>query len=243
MRNPHDELRNYFTKLVHRYLNINSLRQQLNSISEWTKNAKSPDDIEAFNLGHYFLQLATYSISRIVLVELSMLLSEKENRSLLDWLCKAKEHAGSMKPTCYNATLSRLEPVKPEKYRAVIDDHIAQLRAKEELIDRIKAHRDKSIAHMDRKYFDDTESIERDYPLTEPEIDDLMDRVSCILRKHHNCLLQADVSLEVQSIHNVGKLLEYARAWMRVRRDPDFVNKGLRPVDYERDDYPQNRIS
>lgn len=243
MINPHDELRSYFNKLIDRYLNINSLRQQPNSVSEWTTNTKSPDNIEAFNLGHYFLQLANYSISRIVLVELSMFLSEKEDRSLLDWLCKTKEHAGSMKPTRYDANLSRQEPIKPEKYRAVIDDHIAQLRTKKDVINRIKAHRDKMIVHMDRKCFDNTESIERDYPLTEPEIDDLMDRVSCILREHYSCILRADVSLEVRSIHNVGKLLEYARAWMRVRRDPDFVNKGFRPVDYERDDYPQNRIS
>lgn len=241
MKNPHDELRSYFDKLIYRYLNINSLRQQLNSITEWTTNTKSPDNIEAFNLGHYFFQLTIYSVSRIVLVELSMFLSEKEDRSLLDWLYKAKEHAGSMKPTRYDATLSRQEPIKPEKYRAVIDDHIAQLRAKEDVIDRIKSHRDKSIAHMDRKYFDDTESIERDYPLTEPEIDDLMDRVSCILRKHHNCLLQADVSLEVRSIHNVEKLLDYARAWMRARRDPKFRETGSWPVDYERDEYRQNR--
>lgn len=243
MQNPHDELRSYFDKLIYRYLNINSLRQQLNSISEWTTNTKSLDNIEAFNLGHYFFQLANYSISRIALVELSMFLSEKEDRSLLDWLYKAKEHAGSMKPTRYNATDSRLEPIETGDYRTMIDHQITELHSQGSVIDRIKAHRDKAIAHMDRKYFDDTESIERDYPLTEPEIDDLMDRVSCILRKHHNCLLQADVSLEVQSIHNVGKLLEYARAWMRVRRDPNFVNKGFRPVDYERDDYPQNRIS
>ena len=50
MKNPPDELRSYLEKLVNRYLNINSLRQQLNSISEWTTNAKSPDNIEAFNL-------------------------------------------------------------------------------------------------------------------------------------------------------------------------------------------------
>ena len=39
MKNPHDELRSYLEKLVYRFLNIASLRQQLNSISEWTTNA------------------------------------------------------------------------------------------------------------------------------------------------------------------------------------------------------------
>ena len=241
MKNPHDALRSYFEKLIYRYLNINSLREQLNSISEWTADAKSPDNIETFNLGHHFFQHATYSVSRIVLVELSMFLSKNEDRSLVDWLCNAKEHAASMKPTHYNAILSRQEPVKPEKYRAVIDDHLALLRAKEDVIDRIKAHRDKKIAHMDRKYFDDTESIERDYPLSEPEIDDLMECVSCILREHHNCLIEADVTLEVQSVHNVETLLRSARAWLRLRRDPNFFKRGFRPVDYERDEYKPKR--
>ncbi len=240
MRNPHDELRNYFTKLVYRYLNINSLRKQLNSIAAWNTNAKLSDNIEAFNLGHYFFQLATYSVSRI---ELSMFLSENEDRSLLDWLYKAKEHAGSMKPTCYNATLSRQEPVKPEKYRAVIDDHIVQLLAKKDVIDRIRAHRDKTIAHMDGKYFDNSESIERDHPLTEPEIDDLMDRLSCILREHYSCLFGASVDLAVHSGQTVETLLKYARAWMRVRNDPNFVKRGFMPVDYERDKYNPKRIA
>ena len=106
---------------------------------------------ELIRLGHYFFQLATYSISRIVLVEMSMFLSEAEDRSLLDWLRKAKEHAASMKPTRYNATHSDYEPIQPQEYRATIDDQIAQLEAQKDVIDRIKAHRDKTIAHMDKK--------------------------------------------------------------------------------------------
>ena len=41
---------------------------------------------------------------------------------------------------------------------------------------------------------------------------------------------------------NVEKLLEYARAWMRARRDFDLINKGFKPVVYERDDYSPKRI-
>ena len=237
MKDPHDALRCYFEKLIYRYLNINSLRQQIHSISEWTTNAESPDNIEAFNLGHYFFQLATYSVSRIVLVELSMFLSEKEERSLLDWLYKAKEHAGSMKPTRYNADLRRQEPMKIEEYRSLIDDQIAQLHANKKVIDKIKAHRDKAIVHLDKKYFDSAESIDRIYPLGDKDIDVLMDTVSGVLRKHYRCLLGASVNLEVKGVWNVETVLTYARAWMRARRDSALIEKGFRPVDFERDDY------
>ena len=237
MRNPHSELRCYFEKLIYRYLNINSLRQQIHSISEWTTNAESPDNIEAFNLGHYFFQLATYSVSRIVLVELSMFLSEKEERSLLDWLYKAKEHAGSMKPTRYNADLRRQEPMKIEEYRSLIDCQIAQLHANKKVIDKIKAHRDKAIVHLDKKYFDNAESIDRIYPLGDEDIDVLMDTASGILQEQYSCLLVASVNLEVKGVWNVDTVLKYARAWMRARRDSALIEKGFRPVDYERDDY------
>ncbi len=241
MKNPHDELRNYFKKLIYRYLNIKSLDQQLNSIATWNSNPLSLDNIDAFNLGHYFFQHATYSIWRIFLVELSMFLSQTEQRSLRDWLNKAREHAESMKPTGDYTTHSVIQPIKPESYRAIIDDHIAQLHAKENAIDRIKAHRDKAIVHLDRKYFDNTNSIGSDYPLHDAEIDDLMKIVDGILRKHYRCLLGASVNLEVQSVQNLDTVLTYARAWMRVRCDFSLIEKGFRPVDYERDDYkPKN---
>ncbi len=233
MDNPHDELRTYLDKLVHRYLNIKSLDQQLESISDW----KAPDKIEALNLGDYFFQLATYSLSRIVLVELSMFLSEKEERSLLDWLKKAREHAASMKPTRYNATSSEREPIKPEKYCAIIDDQIAQLQARKNVIDRIKARRDKAIVHLDKEHFDNTQSIDGVYPLSDDEIDNLMEFVSGILRKHYSCLYEESMSMEVVSIYDLNTVLGYARAWMRARSDRNLRKKGFRPVAYESDDY------
>ena len=56
MNNPKAELRKYLDGLIHRYLNIKSLHQQLKSIFEW----ETPARIEALNLGAYFFQLVTY---------------------------------------------------------------------------------------------------------------------------------------------------------------------------------------
>jgi hypothetical protein len=161
-----------------------------------------------------------------------MFLSEKEARSLLDWLTKAKEHAASVKPTRYNASYSGGErkPIKPEEYRAIIDDQIAQLHARKDVIDRIKARRDKAIAHLDKAYFDDPKALDRDYPLGNDDIDDLMEVVSSTLRKHHSCLFEADMRMEVVSVHTVDTVLQYARAFMRARRDFNLIEKGFRPV-------------
>ena len=239
MNNPQAELRKYLDKLIHRYLNIKSLHQELKSIFEW----ESPARIEALSLGVHFFQLVTYSLSRIVLVELSMFLSEKEARSLLDWLKKAKEHAASVKFTRYNATYSEgeRERIKPEEYRAIIDDQIAQLHDRKNVIDRIKARRDKAIAHLDKAYFDDPKALDRDYPLRDDDIDDLMEVAGSILRKHHSCLFEADMRMEVVSVHNVDTILRYARAFMRARRDFNLIEKGFRPVEYMRDDYRGNQ--
>ena len=233
MQNPHDGLRTYLNKLIYRYRNIKSLDQQLKSIYEWN----TPARIKALNLGAHFFRVADYSLSRIVFVELSMFLSEKEDRSLWDWLNKAKEHAASMNPTRFNKIEREYEPVKPEKYRRIIDCQIAQLQARQDIIDRIKAHRDKAIVHLDKEYFNDSQALDINYPLSAGDIDDLMEVVSCILRKHYSCLFKANMSMEVGSIQNVDTLLQYARAWMRARRDFSLRKKGFKPAEYMRDDY------
>lgn len=233
MKNPNDELREYLYKLIHRYRNIKSLDQQLKSIYEWN----TPVRIEALNLGAHFFWVADYSLSRIIFVELSMFLSEKEARSLRKWLNKAKEHAASMNPTRFNKIEREYEPIKPEKYRHIIDCQIAQLQDRQDVIDRIKAHRDKKIEHLDKDYFNDPQALDENYPLNADDIGDLMEVGSCILREHYSCLFQASMSMEVGSVQSVDTLLQYARAWMRARRDFNLIEKGFKPVEYMREDY------
>ncbi|MXX13019.1 MAG: hypothetical protein F4Z86_06160 [Gemmatimonadetes bacterium] len=235
MKNPHDELRIYLNKLIYRYRNIKSLDQQLKSIYEWN----TPARYEALNLGAHFFWIVDYSLSRIIFLELSMFLSEKEDRSLCDWLNKAKEHVVSINPTRFNKIEREYEPIKPEKYRRIIDCQIAQLQARQNIIDRIKTHRDKAIVHLDREYFYDSQILDTNYPLSADDIDDLIEVVSCILRKHYSCLFQASMSMEVGSVQNIDTVLQYARAWMRARRDSDLIEKGFKPVEYERDEYKQ----
>ena len=237
MKNPYAELREYFDKLFYRYLYITSLHQELKTIYGWNTSAR----IEALNeIGGDFFSLVVYNFQRTVLLELSMFLSRNEKRSLFDWLEKAKEHAASVKPTRYKTTDDKYELIETETYRTIIDDQIAQLQAREDIIDRIKAHRDKGIAHLDRKFFDrDSTLLDEEYPLNDDDIDELIEIVGCILQKHYYCLFKTSTTTKVGTLRNVDRLLRYACAWAQARRDFDLIKgkKAFRPAEYERDEY------
>jgi len=237
MTDSNAELREYFDKLVHHFLNTKSMRQQLKSVLAWT----SPALIDALNRGQYFFQLAAYSLSRIVLIELSTLLSHKEKRSLFHWLKRALECAAEVKPTRYNPhqTRGEREPISVKEFRALIDGQIAELDARKDTIARIKGRRDKAIVHLDKEYFDDPQALSRDYPLTDNDLDDLIELVGSILRKHHSCLFGSDIIMEVKSAHTIDAVLEYTRAFMRARQDFDLIKMGFRPALYLREDYEQ----
>lgn len=230
MTNPKTELRAYLEILFHRFLHTKSLYQELNRFYEW----KKPQRFAAYSLGAYSFELAEYSLLRIVLVEMSALLSTNEKRSLVDWLKKAREHAASLDPTCYNPGYSRGDrlPVEVDEYRALIDEHQNHLDAEHDVIDRVKVRRDKAIAHFDSDYFKNPKDLDIDFPLTYADINHLMDVVSDILRKHYSCLFNADPRMEILSIDNIDKVLNYARAFQRVRKDRALIKKGFKPVAY-----------
>ncbi len=235
MKNPKTRLREYLDRLIRRFLNTKSLHLELKRISGW----QIPGKIEVFNLGSYFFELAKYSLWRTILVEMAMILSPKEQVSLIDWLKKAREHAPSLAPTRYNPSYSgvKREPIKPKEYRALIDRHINRLDAQRDVIHRIKSQRDKAIAHLDKAYFDNPKALDKDYPLGDDDIDRLMEVVSDILGKHHSWLFEADLRMEILSTRNVDVVLKYARAFQRARKDRTLIKKGFKPIDYMQDEY------
>jgi hypothetical protein len=235
MINPKENLREYLDQLIHRFLNIKSLYQELSRIHDWYV----PTRVETINLSSYFFQLSSYSMSRIFLVELSMLLSKDEDRSLFDWLKKAHEHAPSIGPTRYNPKYSKgeREPIKAKEYRGIIDKHTTQLESQKDVVEKIKARRDKAIAHLDKTYFEDPLAVNIHYPIYTTEIDQLIEIVSDVLRQHYKYLFQADMRMEILSPMNVDVILTYARAFKRVREDSALIKKGFKPIDYMREDY------
>jgi hypothetical protein len=119
----------------------------------------------------------------------------------------------------------------------LIEEHEDRLAAHKDVIDRIKAWRDRAIAHLDHVYFDSPQALQEEYLLTYPDIDRIMDEVSEILRKHHSCLFGTDLRMEILSTRNVNSVLNYARAFQRIRKDQSLIKKGFRPIRYLGDDY------
>jgi len=228
MINPKEKLREYLDQIIHRFLNTKSLFHELKRINSWS----TPDRLETLNHGYYFFQLSTYSMTRIYLVELATILSEREERSLTDWLKKAREHAKSLCPTRYNPNKSEREPIKAEEYKSIIDQNLRELNTHENVISRIKEWRNKLIAHLDKTYFDNPSAIYEDYPINNTEIDQLIETVSKILHEHHLYLFQADLRMEILSVENVDSILSYVQAFQRICKDEELVSSGFRPASY-----------
>ncbi|MFB0515650.1 MAG: hypothetical protein ACETWG_03490, partial [Candidatus Neomarinimicrobiota bacterium] len=206
MKDPGNQLRDYLDKLIRRFLYIKSLDRQLKIINEW----ETPNRVEALNIGSYFFRLVVYSFNRTILIELCKLVSDKEKKSMVDWLKKAKEHAASIRPTRHNPDYSEAErePIKPEEYRTIIDNQEAQLDAQKIVIDRVKAQRDRALAHSDAAYFNNPQALYKRYPLSTKDIDGLMDTVSEILRQQDFFLRRGYfLEMEVKSAHNVDLIL------------------------------------
>jgi len=229
MNNPKEKLREYLEQIVHRFLNAKSLFCELKRINSWS----TPEREEALNHGSYFFQLATYSMTRIYLVELAALLSDKEDRSLIDWLRKACVHARSICPTRYNPSeKNERESIKPNEYREIIDKNIRELDSFNDLINRIKAWRDKSIAHLDKAFFDTPSAIYERYPINNSEIDQLIECVSQILHEHYSYIFHGDLRMEILSVATVDSILSYVQAFQRVRKDEKLISSGFMPANY-----------
>jgi hypothetical protein len=229
MNNPEEQLREYLEQIVHRFLYTKSLFSELKRINAWS----APECEEALNHASYFFQITTYSMTRIYLVELAALLSDKEDRSLPDWLRMAYLHARSLCPTRYNPSdNNERETIKPEKYKEIIDINIGELNSFNGLINRIKTWRDKSIAHLDKAFFDKPSAIYERYPINNSEIDQLIECISNILHEHYSYICHADLKMEIASAANVDSILSYVQAFQRIRKDKELIYSGFRPTDY-----------
>lgn len=231
MQDPKRQLRAYLEKLIRRYQNVQSLQEQLHKIGLW----KSRPNTTAIDLGYYFFALVSYSFARTITVELCALLSSREQRSLVDWLEKAHKHASSLGPEQYHVERDTYELIDPEEYSQIINGHLAKINQRKGVIDRLKTHRDKAIAHLDKTYFENPDKLYLDHPLHDSDVLDLLDLVKDVLTTHYLYLFKADADLGVQSVTDVQTVLQYVEAFARVRADPGLLKTRFRPADYLED--------
>lgn len=229
MKSPETIMREYLKKLLTRYFHISSMQRQLSDLERWRTGERR----KALVRGASFFNWASYALSRTMLVELSALLSPEADRSLIDWLGKAKMHANAIKPTRYNANCAdERERISKDDYSKIVEGHLDRFAQQQDTIDQIKAHRDKSIAHFDKPYFDSPERIQQDYPLSKKEVQVLLDSACDVIKEHYGYLFESDMDMEVHTAHTLDAVLEYTLGFIRAQDDTGLLEKGFEPGKY-----------
>lgn len=233
MENPKEELRQYLNKLIHRLLYVKGLDNQLKLLKEW----ETPRRIEAIEIGSYFFRLVGFSFYRTILIELCLLLDSREDKSIIDWLEKAKEHAKAIEPTIYNTDNERREIIDPEAYQKIITEHQNLIEEKKDIIKNIKSRRDTSLVHSDARYFNNPDDIYVNFPLSTDELQSVIETARHILRMQHVYLFESDLDIQVLATSNIDTILWHSRAFKRVWFDKRATS--LYPYLYKLDDYEE----
>lgn len=239
MNDPQKELAKYLEILIFRCLHIDSLNRQIKQILEW----ETPERIETLKTGSHFFGLSLYTFSRTVLLDLYKLVSDGEDKSLIDWLNKAKEHCSSLDVSKFDlksSSKNRRTELSNEEYIQIIDGHLDLIQNHSKTIQNLKGRRDTVIAHTDRTFFNDPNKMLDRFPLTDIDIDSLLDSIKVILHDHHSLLHHADVSMEVKALTDVESILKNVRAFRRVWKDKRITRDcKIRVFEYLQDEYKQ----
>jgi len=233
MLNPKTEIREYLEKLVRQYIMITGMNNQLKIMREW----ESPNRIEALNEGAYFFRLVSFSFTRTLLIEIAKFISEKENKSLIDFLITAKKNSKCLFPKKNNPDSKNRDPITEKEFVEIIDNQLEEIEKHCEIISNINSRRDKAFAHTDKQYFNNQSKFYAQFPIKLADIENLMNTISEILRTQHSYLLNSDIDLEVKSTGNVDRILINNRAFNRVSRDKNLIKLGIKPFEYGLDDY------
>ncbi len=227
-----DELREYLAKLINRFLFIRMLDNELKVMNEWSTN--KPEGYLVLNIGASFFNLVQRSFNLTLLLELCKFIDEDEEKSLRDWLVKAKDSAKPLAPTKYNDKTDKHELVKVKKYQAIVSKHLHELDALSEIISNLKARRDKSIAHTDSSFFNNSKNHFEKYPLLIADIDKLLETISNILREQYVFMFGSDPDLSrVYSVNDLNRVLQFVRGFERAQKDKELQKKGIYIMKYK----------
>jgi hypothetical protein len=235
MQNPKKELRDYLNKLIFRLLYIKGINKQLKLLKKW----EIPDKIIALETGAYFFKLVSYSFNRTLLIELCMLLCDREKKGIVDWLSKAKENSKSLEPIIYNPDSGKREILRSEAYQKIVRKQQELIASKKDIIDRVKGRRDKALAHSDARYFNEPDDLYIKFPLSIKEIGELINIASEILSMQHIYLFGSDLDIQVYTTSNIDTILWHIRGFKRVLDDKKA--EFLYPYFYRFDNFEEKR--
>lgn len=166
-----------------------------------------------------------------------MLLDDREEKCIVDFLNKAKEYAKSIEPKIFKLSSGKHEAIDLAEYQNIITTQQELFNSKKEIIDNIKGRRDTSLTHSDSKFFNNPNDTYVKYPLSDENIESVIELATEILRMQHVYLMNSDLDIQVHATSNIDTILWHTRGFYRVFHDERA--RPLYPGLYKLDDYEE----
>lgn len=211
--------------------------KQAVKFDSWVKLNGSED----IKIGRFYFDITIHSFMRLLIFETCKILSESEKRSLHHWLLCAKDNVESLNPTIYETESGEIE-VPIEKYKSLIDGHLAIIEDLKPQLKVFKRYRDKVFGHADEEYFLNNEKLFSEYPITWQDFEKILNLLNEIITKHYSLLLNSSIDLELHSATDIEPVLNHLRGFKRVWHNKKIVELGIRPGSFLANDYDPNDI-
>lgn len=232
MNDPKTELRKYLEKLIHQFLFIIRMDDELHVMQEWLTK---PDGYATLEIGASFFNLVQRTFHQTMLIEICKFIDSREEISLRKWLILAKENADNLEPTKFNSETGIREIIAVDNYQNIVDSHTALLDTHDKIITNLKARRDKALAHTDEDFFNNPEDHFAKYPLIMEDISGLIKTINDILQEHGVYLFEKDIDMRVHTVNNLERVLQFTRGFERAQKDKKLHEKDIYIIKYKWD--------
>jgi len=241
MDNPEDQLREYLDNLIINFIRCKENYNQLDELFNWINK----NGYETVRQAEHFYYLVFYNFRKVLLLELYKLYSDREDRTIVDWLCKASLHAHNLNLVHIDPWIDDEEknktPLRVDHFREIVDEHIKMIKSQSHLINKVTSLRDKHYAHADKKFYKKGDNIDALFPIKWKEISLLIECANQILTKQYEILFNTEYSTNTLSSGSIETVLKSTRAFSRIRKNKKLLYSGFKPLDYLRDDYEANK--
>lgn len=216
MTNPKQELRVYLHKLINHFVFIKRIVDDLETITIWTGK---PGGIDGLEEGASFFNFFQRLSNQTLLIELFKFISEDEKKSLWDFLNMCKNYSHSLEPRALFTANPSKKNLTPEEFNEIIEEMFEKLNDHQEVIKKLKARRDKSLAHTDPSFFNNPKEHFEKYPIVFDELNKLLLTVENILEKLALHILEIHYDFKVNTITGLDRVIEFMRAYHKIMRD------------------------
>lgn len=232
MTDPKKELQVYLRKLIDWFVFIKYIFDEREKLDLWIQK---PEGIIALDEGRSIFNLFQRISNQTLLIEICKFIDDDEEKSLIDFVIKCKEHAKPLEPMLLLTEGFPKKILSPEEFEIVIDEMLAKLDQHKEVIQKLKIRRNKALAHTDASFFNDPDKHYETYPLPVEEVGKLLMTIDEILKKLSLYIFQADYDFTLHTVRGVDRVIEFMRAYSTI------IKEDSEKIRYRFDDYYTNK--